>query len=429
PARDGHDYQLAILTQDVASVAVQGNLPWSFGAGPVSVAFGGEYRKEGARVTVDPLAQAKLFSVGNFSGFSGQYNVEEGFAEIEAPLLKDSVVQSLEFNSAGRITSYSTSGLVETWKLGLTSQVNQDVRLRATWSFDIRAPDLQELNSGGFSVLGVATDPRTGANVQIYNLSLANPNLKPEQSTTVSGGVVLTPHWFDGLSLSADWYSISINKAIATISASKVVAQCAAGVQWACGQLVFGGPNGALSQVNTQPINANRQSVSGLDFQGDYRFPIWAGTVDLHLIANYTDTQTQTAQGNTVSYAGSIGPDSAVGGGGPKFKSTLATTYTRDAWQASIQGRFIGSAKLNNAWGALNVDDNSVPSVAYLDVRGAYRWSENIQLYGAIDNLFNTPPPVVAGTTLSTTPYDVSVRDDIYDAIGRQFRIGIRFNY
>jgi len=223
PARQGHDYQLAILTQDVASVAVQGNLPWSFGAGPVSVAFGGEYRTEEAQVTADPLAQAKLFSVGNFSGFSGQYNVEEGFAEIEAPLLKDGIVQSLEFNSAGRITSYSTSGLVETWKLGLTSQVNQDVRLRATWSFDIRAPDLQELNSGGFSVLGVATDPRTGANVQIYNLSQANPNLKPEQSTTVSGGVVLTPHWLDGLNLSADWYSISINKAIATISASKVV--------------------------------------------------------------------------------------------------------------------------------------------------------------------------------------------------------------
>ena len=428
PARNGHDYQLAILTQDVASVAVQGNLPWSMGAGPVSVAFGGEYRKEGARVTVDPLAQAKQFSVGNFSGFSGQYNVEEGFVEIEAPLLKDDIVQSLEFNSAGRITSYSSSGLVETWKLGLTSQVNQDVRLRATWSFDIRAPDLQELNSGGFSVLGVSTDPRTGANVQTYQLSLANPNLKPEQSTTVSGGIVLTPHWLDGLNLSADWYSISINKAIATISATNVVAQCAAGVPWACGQLVFGGPNGALSQINTQPINANRQAVSGLDFQGDYRTGLGAGTVDLHLIANYTDTQTQTAQGQTVSYAGSIGPDSAVRGV-PKFKSVISATYTQDAWQGTVQGRFIGSAKLNNAWGALNVDDNSVPSVAYLDLRGTYRWSEKIQLYAAVDNLFDTPPPVVAGTTLSTTPYDVSVRDDVYDAIGRQYRIGIRFNY
>ncbi len=427
PARDGHDYQLAVLNQDVASVAVQGNLPWDLGAGPISVAFGGEYRKEGGRVTVDPLAQAKLFSVGNFSGFHGQYNVEEGFIEIEAPILKDGIVQSLEFNTAGRITSYSTSGLVETWKLGLTSQINQDVRVRTTWSFDIRAPDLQELYSGGFSVLGVATDPRTGANVQTYQLSLANPDLKPEQSTTVSGGLVLTPHWFEGLNLSLDWYAISINKAIATISASNTVAQCAAGVQLACGRLIFAGPNGALSQINTQPINANRQAVSGLDFQGDYRTAFLAGTVDLHLIANYTDTQTQTAQGQTVAYAGSIGPDSAVGGV-PKFRATLAATYTQDAWQGTVQGRITGAAKLNNAWGSLSVDDNSVPAVAYLDLRGDYRWTENIQFYAAMDNLFNTPPPIVAGTTYFTTPYDVSVRDDVYDAIGRQYRIGVRFN-
>jgi len=428
PARQGHDYQLAVLNQDVASVAVQGNLPWSLGAGPVSVAFGGEYRKEGGRVTVDPLAQAKLFSVGNFSGFFGQYNVEEGFIEIEAPLLKDGVVQSLEFNTAGRITSYSTSGLVETWKLGLTSQIDEDVRVRTTWSFDIRAPDLQELYSGGFSVLGVATDPRTGANVQVYQLSLANPDLKPEQSTTISGGVVLTPRWLDGLNLSLDWYSISINKAIATISANNTVAQCAAGIQLACGHLIFAGPNGALSQINTQPINANRQAVSGLDFQGDYRTPFLAGTVDLHLIANYTDSQTQTAQGRTVAYAGSIGPDSAVRGM-PKFKTILAATYSQDAWQGTLQGRFIGAAKLNNAWDSLNVDDNEVPPVAYLDLRAAYRWTENIQLYAAMDNLFNTPPPVVAGTTYSTTPYDVSVRDDVYDAIGRQYRIGVRFSF
>ncbi len=277
-------------------------------------------------------------------------------------------------------------------------------------------------------MLGVATDPKTGANVQIYNLSLANPDLKPEQSTTISGGIVLTPQWLEGLNLSADWYSINVSKAIATIAATKVVAQCAAGIQISCGQLVFGGPNGALSQVNTQPINANRQAVSGLDFQGDYRTPFLAGTVDLHFIANYTDTQTQTAQGLTVSYAGSIGPDSAVRGV-PKFKSSLAATYSQDAWQGTVQGRLIGAAKLNNAWSPLNVDDNTVPQVAYLDLRGTYRWTENIQLYAAMDNLFNTPPPVMAGTTYSTTPYDVSVRDDIYDAIGRQYRVGVRFSF
>jgi len=427
-ARAGRDYQLAVLNQDVASLAVQGMLPWSLGAGQVSVAFGGEYRKEGGRVTVDPLASAKLFSVGNFSGFSGQYNVEEGFLEIEAPLLKDSFVQSLEFNTAGRLTSYSTSGLVETWKLGFTSQITDDIRARTTWSFDIRAPDLQELFSGGFSVLGAYTDPRTGANVQTFTQTSGNRNLKPEESTTFSGGIVLTPHWLPGLSLSADWYSIHISKAIATINASTVVAQCAAGVQIYCAQLVFAGPGGALSQINTIPINANRQTVSGLDFEGDYRTPFQAGVIDLHWIANYTDEQTQTAQGITVEYAGGIGADSPVRGV-PQFKTILAATYLEGPWQGTVQGRLIGAARLNTAWGPLNVDDNSIPSIAYLDLRAAFDWTRSIQLYAAIDNLFNTAPPVVAGSTNSLTPYDASIRDDIYDAIGRQYRIGLRFQF
>jgi iron complex outermembrane receptor protein len=428
PARAGHDYQLAVLNQDVASVAVQGILPWSFGAEPVSAAFGGEYRKEGGRVTTDPLAQAKLFSVGNFSGFYGQYNVEEGFAEIEAPLLKDGFVQSLEFNAAGRVTNYSTSGLVETWKIGFTSQIDDDVRARGTWSFDIRAPDLQELYSGGYSVLGAYSDPHTGANVQTFTKTSGNPDLKPEESTTLSGGVVLTPQWAPGLSLSLDWYSIHINKAIATIGASTLVAQCAAGVQIYCSQLVFGGPGGALSQINTIPINANRQTVSGLDLEGDYHIADGAGAWDLHWIANYTDEQTQTALGATVEYAGGIGADSPVRGV-PQFKTLLAATYSLGSWQGTLQGRLIGAARLNTAWGPLNVDDNDIPAIAYLDLRGSYAWTPNIRLYAAIDNLFNTPPPIVAGTTNALTPYDASIRDDVYDAIGRQYRIGIRFRF
>ena len=38
----------------------------------------------------------------------------EGFAEVDVPILKDNIVQNLDFDAAGRITSYSTSGLVET---------------------------------------------------------------------------------------------------------------------------------------------------------------------------------------------------------------------------------------------------------------------------------------------------------------------------
>jgi iron complex outermembrane receptor protein len=427
PARNGGNWSLAVLNEDVAAGSMQGQLPadLSLPAGRIAVAFGGEYRKEGARVTADPTALAVGWNVGNFAAFAGQYNVEEGFVEINAPILKDDFVQSLDFNTAGRITSYSTSGLVETWKLGLTSQVNDDVRLRSTWSLDIRAPDLQELFATGYSVSANFINPFNGQSVNGYTLQGGNPNLKPEQATTVSGGVVLTPHWVDGLSLSADWYSINIKGAIATISTNVITAQCAAGVQLYCNQIST--VNGYL-QVATTPINANSQSVSGLDFQADYQFPILTGNLDLHLLGNYVDEQTQTAQGSTFDYAGSIGPDSAVRGI-PKFRSTAAATYLEGPWQGTVQGRFIGAAKLNNAWGPLQVDNNDIPFVAYLDLRLSYKWNDNIQLYGAIDNVTNVPPPITPGTTNSQNFYDQGITDYIYDAIGRQFRIGIRVKY
>ena len=424
----GGNWAQSVLNEDVVAGSMQGQLPadWSLPAGPIAVAFGGEYRQEGARVGADSFAQAVSYNVGNFSAFSGHYSVEEGFLEINAPVLKDSFVQSLDFNTAGRITSYSTSGLVETWKLGLTSQINDDVRLRSTWSFDIRAPDLQELFTTGFSVAGTFVDPKSGATVNGFVLQGGNPNLKPEDSTTISAGVVLTPHWVDGLNLSVDYYSIELRKAIATVGTSVVLAQCAAGVQIFCNQLTYTG--GVLTQVATTPINANSQSVSGIDFQADYRTPFLTGALDLHLVGNYMDHQTQTAQGITLDYAGAIGPDSSPRGI-PKFRSTLSATYVEGPWQGTVQGRVIGAAKLNNAWGPLDVDNNSIPMVAYLDLRASYKWNDNIQFYGAIDNVINTPPPIPAGTTSALNFYDQSIRDDIYDAIGRAFRIGIRVKY
>ena len=84
-----------------------------------------------------------------------------------------------------------------------------------------------------------------------------------------------------------------------------------------------------------------------------------------------------------------------------------------------------GGAKLNDAWGPLDVDDNSVPMVAYLDLRGSYRLSDNITLFSAIDNVTNVPPPVYPSTTGAIG----TGNGTIYDAIGRMFRAGIRLRY
>ncbi len=70
--------------------------------------------------------------------------------------------------------------------MGLTSTVNDDIRLRGTISRDIRAPILNELFSQGVATSGSAVDPKTNQNVQIFTFASGNRDLKPEVAKTYS---------------------------------------------------------------------------------------------------------------------------------------------------------------------------------------------------------------------------------------------------
>ena len=162
----------------------------------------------------DPLGALWALGGDNFIPVRGQYIIIEGFGELDIPILKDSFVRDLNANMAGRMTSYSTSGLVETWKLGLTSQLNDDIRARATWSFDIRAPNLAEL----FNVIpasGGQVDYITGSNVAAaLSMAAGSTSLQPEKAITWSAGIVLSPRWVPGLTLSFDRYNINVKDII-----------------------------------------------------------------------------------------------------------------------------------------------------------------------------------------------------------------------
>ena len=473
------DQSLYRINQSVASLSTSGTLPWGLAAGKVAMAVGYEYRHEQQRNRRDPLGLGAtgVFQSGNFSEYAGQYSVQEGFVEIDVPLLKNQIVDSFDVSAAGRITSYSTSGMVQTWKLGATSQINSDIKVRASYSNDIRAPGIGEL----FSVALISTQanqvypppPGVGAS---YNLSFAapgNPNLVPEQSFTVSGGVVYTPTWIEGLTMSFDWYSISIHGGIFSFTQGQIFDQCGNKKNpYFCGLVFFakGWPGngttpvaqeidgngqaatglaaslgtfkadseGALNLYLRQPLNANQESTSGLDFQIDYTHELLAGSLDWHFVGNYTDQKTRTSIGQTFNGAGAVSGDAAVnplaGFTMPKFRGNISTTYSEDPWSFTAQARLLGSARLSNQYiegvstspvptGYTNyVDNNSVPWVVYADLRASWRMSDNVQLYGALDNAFNQAPPMLATTGGGGTDCR------IYDCIGRSYRVGVRFN-
>ena len=167
--------------QDVAAVSAQGE-PFSNWAGPISIAGGAEYRSESAVSYSDPLTYTRQFAYGNTLPFHGAVNVYEGYVETVVPLARNEPwAKSMDFNGAGRITDYSTSGVVETWKLGVTDQVTDEYRLRPTWSNDIRAPNLANCSPRlcrAVAQLPTPSIPDTAP--KCPGDHEGNPNLKPE---------------------------------------------------------------------------------------------------------------------------------------------------------------------------------------------------------------------------------------------------------
>ena len=80
---------------------------------------------------------------------------------------------------------------------------------------------------GSVPASGGQVDYKTGVNVPAaLSNTYFNQNLQPEKAVTISGGVVMTPHWVPGLTLSADWYSIDVKGIIATPSATITLNFC-----------------------------------------------------------------------------------------------------------------------------------------------------------------------------------------------------------
>ena len=453
---DHNDYYFLNMEEDTAGASMQGVLPWNLtGAGAPSTAFGVEYRKETMVSTADPLGALGALGGGNFVPVRGEYNILEGFGELDIPILKDSIVQSIDGNMAGRMTSYSTSGLVETWKLGLTSQINDDVRARATWSYDIRAPNLAEL----FNVIPASGGQVDYKNNQTIAVALSeaagNTTLQPEKAITWSAGIVLTPHWVPGLSVSFDWYSINVKNIVVAPSTTFERTACqqsattpdgiasnpALGTGY-CSDWRYNAalanssnPNG-LQFVYTFPYNNGYLKTSGLDFNADYATEFLDGNLALHLMGNYTDEETETEFGvinpatgtqATYDFAGSMSNGSLFAGV-PKLHFNLSATYAQGPWSGTVQTRYLSSAHLVNGWtSGVQVDNNDVPQIAYLDLRGSYRWNENIQFYMAVDNLLDTPPPSTVSYSPSNNAY-TTTNPSVYDVLGRMWHGGVRFN-
>jgi outer membrane receptor protein involved in Fe transport len=380
------------------------------------------------------LQQVYQFSTA-YDAF-GSYDVKEGFAEVRVPLLADlAAAKKLDLDLSARLADYSGSGNVWAYKGGLNWQVIDDLRFRGTWSRDVRAATLQErFNNQGAG--GAIRDPL------LNNLSYTptiftggNPNVKPEESDTLTVGTVYQPGYLPGFSASLDWYDIDVKGAIGQLSAQDIVNQCGVAQNGpTCAFITRDPTTNQIRFITAQYININSLKVSGLDLELGYTHPVRLlggndESMSVRVFGTYLKERSQTLSGGL--------PDDAsgdIGAGYPKYRAQGTVTYTKGPFKAFLREQYFdgGLISRNYVLGSVTntnnttIDLNHVPSVCYTDLHFTFApqtRAKNVEIYLNIDNVFDKAPPRVPGFSAmgGSTPTNTG----LYDQIGRRYLLGV----
>lgn len=395
-------------------------------AGPIGLAFGGEYRDDSVDFKSDPISQVNGWRQASSAAYHGAVSVKEVYGEASVPLAKDArLAESIELDLAARYVEYSTSGSTSVWKAGLNWTVNDQLRFRGTYSKDFRAPTINELFAattvrGGTNII----DRTTNIPAVVNQISGGNRNLMPETAHTLTGGFVLRPAFVPGLQFSVDAFDIELEDAISTIQPQEVVDRCAAGNAQFCAGITRNAA-GIITQVAAVSFNAQSLKTRGLDFETSYRIPldIFSGTVTLANVATYVDRLIITSNGVELDTAGQLTGSNPT----PKWRSATTVAYENGPFVFRLLANYLGKGKYDNTYGPLDVTRNDYPGYFYFDVTAQYELGERIQIYGKIENLLDKDPPFIAEGTIGRA--GAATASQFYDLIGRSYGLGIRYKW
>ena len=451
-------FQSTTLERQVFSASIAGDI-FELPAGPLSTAFGFEWREDKFNFVPDDVVQND--GSREVPPNKGEFDVSEVFAEFRAPLLSDLPgVQQLAFEGAVRFSDYSTIGTATTWRAGLDWTVFDGLRVRGFFNRAIRAPSLIDLfatQSAGFTsgqdpcdidngptaaqqdiCVQQGVDPTEISIFQQNDIGLTtvgggNPNLSEEESDTFTFGFVYQPSFVEGLNITVDYYTIEVTDAIASVTAQFVLDECFRTLEFNgdfC-QRISRLSDGQLFEVESTIANVAELKVSGVDLQVDYGFDLPGylaligddASLNINWYAGWQFEREITAIPGAppLDCAGKFG-NSCSGTGIPvvlDFKTTISAAYVSGAFLARLQARVLGPLDIRAGQTEFI---NEVDAETYVDLSAAFDVTDRIEVYGGVNNLFDNTPPVM-GFRLGGPP---NTNTGVYDLIGRRYFIGAR---
>ena len=465
-------YQTGI-TQQVIQGNISGSL-FDLPAGPVGIAAGFEYRKESSFSDNDALTNQGLNAGNVLPDTSGSFDVREGFVELRVPLLADTTgFELLEIGGAARVSDYSTVGTVYSYSGTVVWQPVQPLRLRGTYARAVRAPNVSELFSGlsqtfpsgltdpcenigatGGGAIGTncRADAGVAANIAangVFTLNQSdlqgisgfnggNPNLEEEESTSYTGGAVLSlgALGLGNATITADYYNIEVENVIGTFPRQFTLDQCyGQGNQTFCDLITRRQDGtavnsaGSIDLINALAVNSATLETEGLDITGNVSFPLGLVGQDDRIALRGAYTHIFKYDYTPIAGADADPSDGEIGTAKDRF--TLNAAYLNEDFKISLTGTYIGKSYEDDQFCAafdLEPECISVSDEFYLDLQTTFYAADALEFYVGVDNLLdNDAPSILSGTSYNNTGTDTAA--GVYDLFGRRYYAGVRLQF
>ncbi|RIV87230.1 TonB-dependent receptor [Aurantiacibacter xanthus] len=445
---------------------------FDLGAGPVGIALGVERREEFAKYQPDTFLAS-----GDVGGFNaglpteGGYELTEFFGELNLPVLSGlSWAESIELNGALRYSDYSNSvGGVWTWAVGGIWDVAGGFSLRGNYQQAIRGPSVEELFGGRTVDFAGASDPcqtPEAASGALRDRCIANgvpaavvgtdygsggtsfpafvggsSNLKEESAKTWTIGAVYVPEFIDRLSLTVDYYNITIDDYIGSYGSQNIVNACLkSGIESFC-DLITRSSTGELESFVDLNVNAASLHTEGLDLGARYSLPLGDGFLgggSAGLSFDFKGSYLFSLDYDAVAGAGfpvnecagrfgRVCSDTVASGPTPHWRHSLRTTYRDGDAFLSVLWRHIGASHDEDDSTTYAVEH--LDSVDYFDLTAGYDINEHFSLAAGVKNVFNKGFQPLASSQQGGNGQQSNTYPATYDVLGRYFSLSatVRF--
>jgi outer membrane receptor protein involved in Fe transport len=286
--------------------------------GGLDLAMGYEHRTSHFHSVPDPVqAAGDQLGFNQAPNFKFTTDVDSFFTELAFPIVTSTMnvpfVRSFDITIAWRYENFdhrdnffkTTSQFTNanededfggSPRISLRYQPIPDLTMRASWGQAFRGPSVGELFSPVLQNFPVVFDPLNGNTLQPQNgvYQGGNPTLSPEVTDSYSAGIVWTPKFIPGFTMTADWYQVFTQDLVLN---GAEFAQLALTINGNSGGTLFvdpdgcgggsgdvqnpGGPGvgvtrddaGLVDCIDSVNSNAGKRLVQGLDVTAVYEIP------------------------------------------------------------------------------------------------------------------------------------------------------------